>query len=215
MNNINVAGNLTRDPELRYTPGGQAVAKFGIAVNRSYTNRAGEKVDQVDFMNVQAWGRLGENVAESLRKGSHVVVAGRLQSRSWEAEDGSKHSTVEIHAEEVAASLRWATVATTPTTGQAAKALDAEIAADGQGYEAPDQGSYQAPNEPPYQAPYQPDTVATPVQAPGAEEVAGFASASFPSGAGVMASSPGAGFQAPRPMPTMVPQMAPAVGVER
>jgi single-strand DNA-binding protein len=109
MNTVTVVGNLTRDPELRYTPTGQPVVKFGVAVNRFYTNRNGEKVEQTDFFTVNAWRSLAENVAESLKTGARVVVSGRMQSRSWETEDGQKRSVVEIEAEEVAASLRWAT----------------------------------------------------------------------------------------------------------
>src|SRR3979411_2620934 len=115
MNTVTVVGNLTRDPELRYTPTGQAVVKFGVAVNRSYTNRNGEKVEQTDFFTVNAWRSLAENVAESLKTGARVVVSGRMQSRSWETEDGQKRSVVEIEAEEVAASLRWATAKLTKT----------------------------------------------------------------------------------------------------
>jgi single-strand DNA-binding protein len=132
-NTVTVAGNLTREPELRYTPTGQAVVKFGIAVNRFYTNRNGEKVEQTDFFTVNAWRGLAENVAESLKTGTRVLVTGRMQSRSWETEDGQKRSVVEIEAEEVAASLRWATVSITkakkaggedwtPTEDQAAEA---------------------------------------------------------------------------------------------
>ena len=113
MKTITVVGNLTRDPELRYTPTGQAVVKFGIAVNRFYTNRNGERVEQTDFFNVNAWRSVAVNVAESLTTGARVLVTGRLQARNWETEDGQKRSTVEIEAEEVAASLRFATVAIT------------------------------------------------------------------------------------------------------
>jgi single-strand DNA-binding protein len=115
MNTITVVGNLTRDPELRYTPTGQAVVKFGIAVNRFYVNRNGEKIEQTDFFNVNAWRSVAVNVAESLTTGARVLVTGRLQARNWETEDGQKRSTVEIEAEEVAASLRFATVAITKT----------------------------------------------------------------------------------------------------
>lgn len=108
-NSITVVGNLTRDPELKYTPSGAAVAKFGIAVNRFYTNRNGERVEQTDFFNVNAWRQLAENIAESLSTGTRVVVSGRLQSRSWETEDGQKRTVVEIEADEVGPSLRWAT----------------------------------------------------------------------------------------------------------
>jgi single-strand DNA-binding protein len=119
-------------PELHYTPTGQAVVKFGIAVNRFYTNRNGEKIEQTDFFNVNAWRSVAVNVAESLTTGARVLVTGRLQSRKWETEDGSKRSTVEIEAEEVAASLRFATVAIT----KAAKAGAADEAQD-QGEEVP------------------------------------------------------------------------------
>ncbi|HVF12804.1 MAG TPA: single-stranded DNA-binding protein [Actinomycetota bacterium] len=115
-NNITVVGNLTREPELRYTPSGAAVAKFGIAVNRFYTSRSGEKVEQTDFFNVNAWRQLAENIAESLTVGTRVVVSGRLQSRSWETEEGQKRTVVEIEADEVGPSLRWATAAITKTT---------------------------------------------------------------------------------------------------
>ena len=120
-----------RDPELRYTPTGQAVVKFGIAVNRFYTNRNGEKVEQTDFFNVNAWRSVAVNVA-SLTTGARVPVTGRLQARNWETEDGQKRSAVEIEAEEVAASLRFATVAIT----KAARAGAADEASD-QGEEVP------------------------------------------------------------------------------
>lgn len=115
-NSITVVGNLTREPELRYTPSGAAVAKFGIAVNRFYTNRSGEKVEQTDFFNVNAWRQLAENIAESLKTGTRVVVTGRLQSRSWETEEGQRRTVVEIEADEVGPSLRWATAQVTKVT---------------------------------------------------------------------------------------------------
>lgn len=115
-NFVTLVGNLTREPELRYTPSGSAVAKFGIAVNRSYTNRNGERVEQTDFFNVNAWRNLAENIAETLKTGSRVIVVGRIQSRSWETEDGQKRTVVEIEADEVGPSLRWATAQVTKTT---------------------------------------------------------------------------------------------------
>ncbi|HEU5002576.1 MAG TPA: single-stranded DNA-binding protein [Actinomycetota bacterium] len=127
MNNVSIAGNLTRDPELRYTPQGQAVANFSLAVNRSYFNRAGERVEATDFVNANAWGKLAENVAESLRKGNHVVVSGRLQSRQYETEDHSKRTAIDIQAEEVAASLRFATVKVTPSARENGKAQEAAV----------------------------------------------------------------------------------------
>jgi single-strand DNA-binding protein len=107
-NQVTVVGNLTREPELRYTPNGAAVTKFGMAVNRSYTNRNGEKVEQTDFFTVNCWRQMAEHVAESLKTGTRVIVSGRLQSRSWETEDGQKRTAIEIEADEVGPSLRWA-----------------------------------------------------------------------------------------------------------
>jgi single-strand DNA-binding protein len=119
-NNITVVGNLTREPELRYTPTGAAVVKFGLAVNRFYTNRSGEKVEQTDFFTVNAWRELAENIAESFKVGTRVIVSGRLQSRSWETEEGQKRTVVEIEADEVGPSLRWATASVTKTKRGAA-----------------------------------------------------------------------------------------------
>lgn len=106
-NTTTVVGNITRDPELRYTTGGRGVASFGIACNRRY-QKDGEWVEQVSFFNVVAWGTLGENAAASLTKGTRVVVYGRLEQRSWEGKDGETKSVTEIVADEVGPSLRWA-----------------------------------------------------------------------------------------------------------
>jgi len=112
-NQITVVGNLTREPELRYTPTGVAVVKIGIAVNRFYTNRAGDKVEQTDFFTINAWRELAEHAAECLKIGHRIIVSGRLQSRTWETEDGQKRSVVEIEADEIGPSLRWATAEVT------------------------------------------------------------------------------------------------------
>jgi single-strand DNA-binding protein len=111
-----VVGNLTREPELRYTPSGAAVVKFGLAVNRSYNNRNGEKVEQTDFFDVTAWRELGENIAESLTVGTRVIVTGRLQQDRWENDGGEKRSKIFLVADEVGPSLRWATAQVTKTT---------------------------------------------------------------------------------------------------
>ena len=109
-NTITVTGNVTRDPELRFTPSGQAVASFGLAVNRSWQNRQTQEwEEQVSFFDVKCWAQLGQNVSDSLTKGNRVVVTGRLEQRSWETDQGDKRSTVEIVAEEVGASLLFAT----------------------------------------------------------------------------------------------------------
>ncbi len=109
-NQIVVVGNLTDDPELRYTPSGAAVANFRVAVNRRYRDQAGQWQDaETSFFRVNVWRTLAENAAESLTRGSRVVVVGRLRSRSWETPEGETRSAVEIEADEVAPSLRWAT----------------------------------------------------------------------------------------------------------
>lgn len=109
VNNITVLGNITRDPELRFTPSGTAVANFGLAVNRNVQNKnSGEWETQVDFFNVTAWYKLAENCAESLSKGDRVLVSGRLSQDSWESKDGQKRSTVRIIANVIAPSLEFA-----------------------------------------------------------------------------------------------------------
>jgi len=109
-NTVTVTGNITRDPELRFTPGGTAVASFGLAWNRKYQNRqTGQQEEQVSFFDVTCWSQLAENVSESLTKGTRVIVNGRLEQRSWETQDGDKRSKVEIIADEVAPSLKWST----------------------------------------------------------------------------------------------------------
>lgn len=111
MSDLNVVGNLTREPELRFTPSGQATCNFGIAVNRVWTDRqTNERKEAVSFFDVTCWGSLAENAATSLSRGSRVVVTGRLDQRSWETQEGEKRSKVEITADEIAPSLRWATV---------------------------------------------------------------------------------------------------------
>jgi single-strand DNA-binding protein len=108
-NTVTVVGNVTRDPELRFTPSGAAVATFGLAWNRRSTNARGEQEEQVSFFDVTCWRQLAENIAESLSKGTRVIVYGRLEQRSWETGEGEKRSKVEIIADDVAPSLRWAT----------------------------------------------------------------------------------------------------------
>ncbi len=101
FNKVLLLGNLTRDPELRYIPSGQAVTTFTVAVNRSYAAATGEKKEEVSFLRIVVWGRHAEVCNEYLKKGSSVFVEGRLQSRSWEAQDGTKRSTVEVVAQTV------------------------------------------------------------------------------------------------------------------
>ncbi len=117
-NQITIVGNLTDDPELRYTPNGAAVANFRVAVSRRGKDEStGEWKDlDTSFFKVNAWRSLGENVAESLTRGSRVIVSGRLRSRSWETPEGETRSSVEIEADEVGPSLRWATAKLEKTT---------------------------------------------------------------------------------------------------
>jgi single-strand DNA-binding protein len=103
-NTVTVVGNVTRDPELRFTPGGMAVASFGVAWNR----RKQDGDDEVSFFDITCFRDLAENVAESVTKGTRVIIYGTLQQRSWETQDGDKRSKVEILADEVAPSLKWA-----------------------------------------------------------------------------------------------------------
>ncbi len=108
-NSITIVGNITRDPELRFTPSGQANARLGVAVNRRWQDRnSGEWQEATSFFDVICWRELAENVSESLKRGARVIVTGRLEQRTWEQE-GNKRSVVEIIADEVAPSLRWAT----------------------------------------------------------------------------------------------------------
>lgn len=110
-NNVSIVGNLTRDPELRFTPSGQATATFGVAVNRRWQNRqTNEWEEATSFFDVVCWAQLAENAAQSLTKGTRVIVSGRLDQRSWETPDKERRSKIEITADEVAPSLRYATV---------------------------------------------------------------------------------------------------------
>lgn len=109
-NAIQLVGNITRDPELRYTPTGQATATFGLAVNRRWQNRQTQAWEEAtSFFDVVTWRELAENAAESLSRGSRVIVIGRMEQRSWETQDGDKRSKIEVIADEVGPSLRWAT----------------------------------------------------------------------------------------------------------
>ena len=101
LNRVFLIGNLTRDPELRYTPSGQAVTNFSIAVNRVYKDREGQSKEAVDFIRIVTWGRQAELSNEYLSKGRLVLVEGGLQQRSWETPDGEKRSTIEVRANRV------------------------------------------------------------------------------------------------------------------
>ena len=96
LNRVQLIGNLTRDPELRYTPQGTAVATFGLATNRGWTTDSGEKKEDVEYHKIVAWNKLGELCSQLLAKGRKVYVEGRLSTRSWTGQDGVAKSTTEI-----------------------------------------------------------------------------------------------------------------------
>ena len=101
LNKVFLMGNLTRDPELRYVPSGRAVTTFTVAVNRVYKTQTGEQKEIVSFIRIVVWGRRAKVCGEYLSKGSPVFIEGRLQSRSWDAPDGQKRSTIEVIADNV------------------------------------------------------------------------------------------------------------------
>lgn len=119
-NTVTLIGNLTQDPELRFTPSGVAMAKISMAVNRRWMNRkTNEWEEESSFFNGTCFRELAENVSESLQKGSRVIVTGRLNQRSWETQDGDRRSMVEVTIDDIGPSLRWATasVVRTPRRG--------------------------------------------------------------------------------------------------
>ena len=109
-NSVTLVGNVTRDPELRFTNTGQANVTFGLAVNRRWQNRQTQEWEEAtSFFDVVCWREMAENVSESIVRGSRVMVAGRLEQRSWETQEGDRRSKVEVVADEIGPSLRWAT----------------------------------------------------------------------------------------------------------
>jgi single-strand DNA-binding protein len=106
---VSVVGNLTREPELRFTPAGKAVADFGVAVNTRRKDGDNWVDGDPEFYDVTAWGTLAENVAESLEKGARVVVVGRLRYETWQTDGGENRSKVKVTAEAIGPDLRWAT----------------------------------------------------------------------------------------------------------
>jgi single-strand DNA-binding protein len=105
---VTITGNLTDDPELKHTPNGNLVANFRLAVTARINVDGGWKDGETSFFRVNVWRQLAEHVTDSLAKGDRAVVIGRLKSRSWETPEGDKRSVVEVEADEVAPSLRWA-----------------------------------------------------------------------------------------------------------
>jgi single-strand DNA-binding protein len=101
LNKVMLIGNVGRDPEMRYTANGKAVATFSVASNRTYTDPSGERHEETDWFNIVAWEKLAEQCSQFLQKGRQVYVEGRLQTRSWEGQDGQKHFRTEVVAQSV------------------------------------------------------------------------------------------------------------------
>jgi len=101
VNKVILIGNLTRDPEMRYTPDGQAVTSFGVATNRRWKSKEGEQKEDVEFHNLVAWGKLAELCSQLMKKGRKVYLEGRLQTRSWEGKDGVTRQRTEIVLEDM------------------------------------------------------------------------------------------------------------------
>ncbi|MFA9431515.1 single-stranded DNA-binding protein [Egicoccus sp. AB-alg2] len=116
-NFITFIGNLTDDPELRFTGGGAAVSTLRVASNRRYTDRSGQQQEETTYLNVNCWRDLAENAAESLHKGDRVIVIGRVRVRSYENQQGQTVWVTEIEADEIAPSLRWARAQVSRTSG--------------------------------------------------------------------------------------------------
>ena len=118
-NNVTVVGNLTMDPELRFTASGVAMVNISVADSRRYQDRSGDWQEETSFFRGTCWRDLAENVAESLTKGARVVITGRLKQRTWETNEGEKRNVVELDIQDIGPSLRWATaqVTKTPRTG--------------------------------------------------------------------------------------------------
>jgi single-strand DNA-binding protein len=151
-NAVVLVGNVTRDPELRFTNTGQATATFGLAVNRRWQNRQTQEWEEAtSFFDVVCWREMAENVSESLVRGSRVMVAGRLEQRSWESQDGDRRSKVEVVADEVGPSLRWATAQVTKNDRRGPS--DGGGGGRGGGRQAappPETGGYTGPDEEPF-----------------------------------------------------------------
>lgn len=101
LNKVQLIGNLTRDPELRYTPNGKPVCGFGVATNNSWVTDTGERKDEPEFHNIVVWGKLGETCSQYLKKGNKVYVEGRLQTRNWEGKDGQQKTRTEVVANDM------------------------------------------------------------------------------------------------------------------
>lgn len=114
-NSVTVVGNLTQDPELRYTSSGTAMANVAVAVNRRWRGQDGEWQEETSFFRGTLWREQAENAAESLHKGDRVIITGSLEQRSWETPEGDKRSVVELRIDDIGPSVRWATATVNKT----------------------------------------------------------------------------------------------------
>lgn len=133
LNKVQLIGNLTRDPELRYTPKGTAVCTFGIATNRSWTTETGEKKEEADFHNIVAWTKLAEICSQYLVKGKKVFVEGRISTRSFTGQDGQQKSRTEIIIDDMI-------ILDSKGAGSANQQQQTASSESGQGSESGDQG---------------------------------------------------------------------------
>jgi len=143
---VTLVGNLTREPELRFTQSGQAIATLGIAVSRRYQQN-GEWQEKTSYFNIVAWAQLGENAAQSLNKGARVIVTGRLEQRQYETREGEQRNTVEIVADEIGPSLRWATAQVEKTSRSTSEGggFQGGSGGPGGGYQGGNQGGNPQP----------------------------------------------------------------------
>ncbi len=116
INSVTLIGNLVEDPELRFTPSGVAMAKVRFAVNRRYQDRNNDWQEETSFFGGTVWREMAESVAESLTKGTRVIVTGSLEQRSWETQEGEKRSAIDVRIDDIGPSLRYATATVTKTT---------------------------------------------------------------------------------------------------
>jgi len=150
-NAITLVGNVTRDPELRFTPTGQATVTFGLAVNRRWQNRQTQEWEEAtSFFDVVCWREMAENVSESLTRGSRIIVTGRLEQRSWETPEGDKRSRVEVIADELGPSLRWATAQVVRNERRGPNAEGGGYPSGGRGDRAPAQDPAYSEDEEPF-----------------------------------------------------------------
>ncbi len=139
LNKVLIIGNLTRDPELKALPSGMKVCSFGVATNRTYKDKEGNKQETTEFHNVSAFGKIGELVAQYMKKGSQVYLEGRLQTRSWDGKDGEKKYRTEIIADTVQFGNRptGAGSAKSSVGGASSAGSVASTAKDGESSDAP------------------------------------------------------------------------------